>query len=305
MQAGVKRRALLVRLMGLAWSVSMTPGAHAVMAGAAEGAEADSPQRRVDPNTTDSPWAGVGALLNGSGVFGGVLISPRHVLTAAHVVAGAAAESVVYVLNAGGDTSHRLAAAGVHVHPEFRSAAAGQVMEHDIAIVELREPASGHLPVYALLEAPLRVGQRISFIGYGGSGLGSEGVSVAASASVKRVGSNRIDQFVFARDNADRRIGFLFDFDGPALDTNVIGPSVFSNGSLGNRLESTFAGGDSGSPSFARDRRGRWVVIGVNTFVGQSPGRPPGTFGSIAGGMLVSAYLPWIRTIVPEVATVR
>lgn len=305
MRAGVSRRALLSGLAGLAWTAAATRSAHAVMAGAADGEAADSPQRRVDPNTIDSPWAGVGALLNGGGVFGGVLISPRHVLTAAHVVAGATAERVVYVLNAGGDASQRLAAANVHVHPEFRGAAAGQLMEHDIAIVELREPAGEQVPVYALLEAPLRVGQRFWFVGYGSSGLGSEGVSVAASAGIKRVGSNRIDQLVFARDNADRRIGFLFDFDGPTLDSNVIGPPVVSNGSLGNRLESTFAGGDSGSPSFARDRHGRWVVIGVNTFVGQAPGKPPGTFGSIGGGMLVSAYLAWIRALVPAVATVR
>ncbi len=282
----------------------MPGSAWAVMAGSPEGEVDDSPQRRVDPNTAHSPWRGVGALVTSAGVFGGVLIAPRHVLTAAHVVANASLDSLAYVLNAGGDASQRIDGARIHVHPEFRGSAAGQLMEHDLAIVELHEAVEQNVPAYPLLNAPLRVGQRIAFVGYGASGFGGEGVRVAAAPTVKRVGANRIDQFVFARDNADRRIGFLFDFDGPELESNLIGPPVVSNATLGNREESTFAPGDSGSPSFARDRHGRWIVIGINTFIGHGAGKAPSTFGTLGGGMLVSAYIEWIRAVVPGVTTV-
>lgn len=300
-----RRRAALRLIAAVAAAGASVRPALGVMAGTADGELGDSPERRVDPNTTHSPWAGVGALVTASGVFGGALISPRHVLTAAHVVANAATENVTYVLNFGRDASQRLAASSIHVHPEFRGAGAGQLIEHDIAVVGLREAAAEGVPIYPMLAAPLQAGQRIVFVGYGSSGFGEAGVSVGAAAHIKRVGANRIDQFIPARDNADRRIGFLFDFDGPALDSNVIGPPVGSNGSLGNRAESTFAGGDSGSPSFVRDRRGRWIVMGVNTFVGQAPGKAPGVFGSIGGGMLVSAYLDWIESVASEAGTLR
>ena len=49
---------------------------------------------------------------------------------------------------------------------------------------------------------------------------------------------------------------------------------------LGNAVESTFAGGDSGGPSFLCDGGsgyecvgGRWVVTGINTFVTTPAGR--------------------------------
>lgn len=62
------------------------PEAGAIVGGAAP----DSPAARVDPNTTTSPWAGVGSVRVNGGVYSGALIGRRYVLTAAHVVAGAA-----------------------------------------------------------------------------------------------------------------------------------------------------------------------------------------------------------------------
>src|SRR5262245_59356681 len=61
-----------------------------IMASYLKGTPADSPAKRVDPNTTESPFAGVGSILvttaKTSFIGTGTAIGPRHILTAAHVV---------------------------------------------------------------------------------------------------------------------------------------------------------------------------------------------------------------------------
>src|SRR5262245_57219051 len=61
-----------------------------VMAGELNGLPGDSPAERIDPNSPESPFAGVGSIqvLSTRGRFTGTAtaIGPRHILTAAHVV---------------------------------------------------------------------------------------------------------------------------------------------------------------------------------------------------------------------------
>lgn len=49
------------------------------------GAPPDSPAARIDPNTTSSPWSGVGSVVVNGAPYSGVVVAPNFVLTAAHV----------------------------------------------------------------------------------------------------------------------------------------------------------------------------------------------------------------------------
>lgn len=262
------------------------PPAHAVVGGAG-----------VDPPGADSPWAGVGAVDTGKGHYTGALIGPRHVLTAAHVVKGRPAEDIVFHLNLAEGRSLPLCARAVHVHPGFRGVKpnAGGVWFDDLAVVELAEPAPAGVPVYGLYVEFLLIKSMIAFVGYGRAGDGKRGAHLPGDRHTRRVGYNRIDALV--RDSGEERPkAFLFDFDGPDYSSNVFKPDQPINASLGPDMEATFAGGDSGAPVFVFDQ-GAWKIAGVAAFVlGREGGK--GLFGSLGGGMLVPAYLDWIRSVI-------
>ncbi len=262
---------------------------YAIMAGGPP----DSPAARVDANTTTSTWSGVGSVkVNGVG-YSGVAIGRYHVLTAGHVVKGAAPANVSYVLNYGANSSHNIPAAAIFPHPNFISFNSPN-LNNDIAIVELAEPIPEGVPIYELNTVALATGTTLTLVGYGASGNGSIGVTVGAVETVKRVGSNQADAFILDDNGSGKNEIFYFDFDGGGV-TNQLGGT-----SLGNSIESTLASNDSGSPSFIQ-RNGRWLVAGINTFIFTFPNGPmtAGTFGTGGGGQLVDAYIDWIRTIVP------
>jgi len=247
----------------------------------------DSPAARVDPNTTTSPWAGVGSVRVNGGVFSGALIGRRYVLTAAHVVAGAAATSIRFNLNFGGALTHDIAAVARYVYPDYNGFS-GSNPNNDIAIIELQEEVPAGVPIYALQRSPLASGSVLWLVGYGASGSGDSGVTVAASASVKRVGRNRADQFRADDQGSGSQEVYYFDFDGGSA-ANYMGGTT-----LGNNVEATLAGGDSGAPAFIAS--GGWKLAGVNTFVGAFENGPTtaGVFGSAGGGQSVAAYAAWI-----------
>ena len=111
-----------------------------------------------------------------------------------------------------------------------------------------------------------------------------------------RVGSNALDMFEVDDDCPRRchRSGALevykYDFDAPDGSSGVMGGS-----SLGNDLETTVLGGDSGSPAFVL-HDGELVIGGISTFV-LGPASDFGLFGTIGGGMLVSAYADFIDSV--------
>jgi hypothetical protein len=282
-----RRDALLLLVI----CVSMPSRALAIMAGAPP----DSPQARVDPNTADSPWAGVGSLIVNGSPYSGVVIGPLHVLTAAHVVSDPARAR--FRLNLGGSAAYTIAVRSVHRHPGFKNFDARHPRD-DLAVVVLAEPVPKGVPIYPLHHGDITPGAVLTFVGYGASGHGDTGVTIGANPGVKRVGRNNAD--AFAQDAFGIKRAFVFDFDATGAENALGGQG------LGNAQESSFAGGDSGGPSFLCEggsgedcAGGRWVVAGINTFVTGPRGQPAkvGVFGSLGGGMVVSAYVDWIEGV--------
>jgi secreted trypsin-like serine protease len=273
--------------------------AHALMAGAPDGSPADSPQMRVDANTADSPWAGVGSIVISGKIFSGALISPRHVLTAAHVVHGVQPGGVNFNLNAGGNLSHQFSASAIYVNPGYQGFLPSNdgVVHDDLAIIELNQAVPLDIPVYSLHETALAPATELHFVGYGASGSGAGGAFVGGSSSVKRIGANVADLMLVDDDGGPQAEVFVFDFDGPTPSSNRLGGI-----SLGNATETTFGVGDSGLPAFVMGDGG-WEIAGVGTFVANLGGvsLPAGSFGTGGGGMLVSAYADWIHTTVTPV----
>lgn len=266
-------RAVVPLLLGLA-----APAGQAVVGGTG-----------IDPNTHQSPWAGVGAVETGNGHFSGALIGPRHALTAAHVVAGRPVAQVAFRLNRG-DAAAALPARAIHVLPAYRGPGGKGIWHDDLAIIELAQPAPAGTPVYGLHDGIPARGALIAFVGYGQGGDGSAGANLPARPGDKRVGYNRME-VLRGKPGAERPDVFLFDFDPPAGDATQAGMRA----AVGEGREANFAGGDSGAPVFVF-AAGAWRIVGVAAFVTGSPERA-GRFGSVGGGMLVAAHLDWIRRV--------
>ena len=192
--------------------LALTGSSHALMAGAAP----DSPAARIDPNTGASAWTAAVSISIGSGVYSGVVVAPRFVLTAAHVAAGSAPAAVSVQINVSA-TPVVIGARAISIFPS------ADFPYDDLALIELSSavPANVHIPpVYA---APLPSGQVVTLVGYGSSGYGDAGPTVGGLAGVKRTGRNVVDAVTTTVDSSGRSsLFYLFDFDG-AQGNGLIG----------------------------------------------------------------------------------
>ena len=298
-KASLLRHGALVAVLSILLAVGE---AGAIVGGTPDGTPPDSPEKRVDPNTTTSPWAGVGSLTvfragseEASGNFTAAAIDAWHVITAAHVVAGVAPHDIRFNLNYGGDLSHQIRAQAIIVHPYYAGFVPdkkSQLVHDDLAIVRLSTSLPFGVPFYRVRAAPLPRATVLTLVGYGAGGDGVKGAYVPASPSVKRVGRNVIDRVVADNGGRPHYEMFLYDFDGPDRTSNRMGGP-----SLGNDIEAVVAGGDSGSPVFVPGRGGAWQLVGINTFV--SPrGQGVERFGSIGGGVLLYSYAEWVDSVI-------
>lgn len=198
--------------------------------------------------------------------------------------------NVTFNLNYGSNLTSQIAASSITPHPDFTGFNSPSVND-DLALIRLSQPVPAGVPIYSLASADMVAGStRITLIGYGQSGTGTSGYTVSPSFSVKRRGENMVDAF-YGQDDSSRSAAnevFRFDFDGPKPGTNKMGGR-----SLGNNVETTLGGGDSGGPSFILSG-GRYVLAGVNTF---TQGFTAPKFGSLGGGINIYPYLPWISSV--------
>ena len=270
-----------------------------IAAGDPNGTPSDSPANHVDPNTTTSPYAGVGSVYmqtsRGGYIGSAAAISPTHILTAGHNVdmdsngqVDVATGNFSFFLNYGGDLTHRIYAKTIHLHPDY-TGFSNPTVNDDIAVIELSEPLPAGVPYYPLFTDNFVGGTEITMVGYGTSGDAVNGYYINPEFDVKRVGWQNADVSYADDEGAGLPEVFRFDMDGA-------GYNFMGGGSLGNDVESHIGGGDSGGPSFVIDAAGELAIFGVNTFsFGYYQAAPK--FGSGGGGMIVSAYSDWIGGI--------
>lgn len=277
-----------------------------IVAGSSNVTPSEAPSSRVDPNTTSSPYAGIGSLYVAVGsstyIGTGTPLTPHHILTAAHVLdidgdgaPDCAPGAVTFVLNYGASPSHLIGASALYVHPAYNGHATNA--NDDIAIVELSSPLPSGVPLYDIVRTTLVYQTEVTLTGYGRSGYGDIGYTTAPSYYVKRSGTNYIDGIWSWDDESTNPVFEVWygDFDAPDGSVGFVGGA-----SVGNQLETTLGGGDSGGPGFIWEG-GVPYVVSVNTFTFTGTTNAP-LFGSGLGGMHVPAYAGWIDSVtgIPE-----
>jgi hypothetical protein len=320
------------------------------------GAPPDSPAARVDPNVTTSPFTGVVSINirytppggpQQSFICSGTAISPFMVLTAAHCVDPLDNGQVIDITQMGNDVrvvvnddpffnpaTDLITASQVTIHPDYDGfgicpdGTFGCVND-DLAIIRLSQALPDTVQIYRLADEEIAPGTEFTMVGYGTSGNGINGYTVAPNFFVKRVGGNVYDLFD-NDDEANFAPGspsevWYYDFDGTKnglfRDTWCLIPEIsVCSAYLGNTVETHLGGGDSGGPSFVRSWTGEYFLAANNTFganvrwgpdgIGCTPGLPcdvtRGDFGDVGGGILLHSYLSWIRITaeIPEPQTI-
>lgn len=292
------------------------------------GAPPDSPAARVDPNTPGSPYSGVVSInirYDGlSFICSGALVGRRSVISAGHCVDTDGNGTVInlntpgadvrVVFNSDGNINALMSAVAVTINPDyagFGNCPAGVnsfCVNDDVAVITLGADAPASAKVYKVAANPLLTGQRIIMAGYGTSGNGVDGFTVAPSFTVKRSGENYAD--LFDRDDEQEFNGgpnevYYADFDGAGVDTfcDLFGVCTPV---LPNNREAGIGGGDSGGPAFVA-MYGELMLAANNTFTGRFSGQVPGTFGTYFGGVVMGSYADYLQsatngdiTFVPE-----
>lgn len=283
----------------------------------------DSPDLRIDLNTTTSPFAGVGSIFadnDPSDPLGIICtatpISKDQVITAAHCfdLSGADGRSDVlpqnaqFILNFGGDLTHVIPAESIWIHPDYHGSQ-GLAVADDIAIMKLSQPLPDGVPIYPLANPDWLAISPVILAGYGESGDGVDGYYVDPEFNVKRTGANLLE-YAELDDEGGSQIEVVawdFEYEGDPDRYDVFGIPF----ALPNDLESMLGGGDSGGPGFLLnpddDTDLTLYLAIINTFSFWYDGVPDhdveGKFGSGSGGVWLNAeYQAWLRTV-PEAST--
>jgi hypothetical protein len=223
-----------------------------------------------------TPQAAVGSLAVNGQLFSAVRVGPKQVLTAAHIVAGAAPAGVVLRSPLGGGRA--IAALAVSVHPGYTASATGRpptdpAVQSDLAIVHLEAEPPTEMPVAAIYPGDIAA-RLLELVSHGGS------------TTLQRSGENRVER-VFA--SAQGQPGsYLFVVDDPPTAPATAAP---------RSREAGLADGDSGSAAFVRGADGRWQLAGINTYRVQLRSAT-GTPAAAGGGVVLAPHARWIEDVV-------
>ncbi|KAK7072917.1 Transmembrane protease serine 13 [Halocaridina rubra] len=215
------------------------------------------------------PWMVSLRLFWGLHFCGGFLVTPSHVVTAAHCVALLKEEKAllrVYAGTQGKDANTTVVSQirTIIIHPKFRRKSA---FDSDIAILVLREPLEFDDSISAIclpLREP-RMKQNVVAIGYGKT---SEKAKFF-SPVLRHVNIEVLDP---------TQCGTYEEL----VEGTMICAGILQGGK-------DACSGDSGGPLMSEDEDGIWEAIGIISF-GEGCGRPnkPGVYTNIV------RYVPWI-----------
>lgn len=222
-------------------------------------------------------------LVDSAGSGSGVLITPRWVVTAAHVVANAKPAALIVQIG-----NNRFRVGRIVIHPEYSKHSGFSRTAFDQALLQL-EGASTTAP--ARIDARLpELNALVTMVGYGVGGAGARD-----TAGTLRAAHNRIDQIggmMRTIPLANNLLLMDFDTAQPGI-ANTLGSGT------PEPLEGIASGGDSGGGLFVH-RDGEWYLTGTfsvsSVSVAASVSRNfAGSFNIFVG---IAANRGWIESVV-------
>lgn len=276
----------------------LTPSSYALIVGDNVGNNTDSPTLHIDQNSCDSPWVGAVSLEINQGIYSGVVIGKRWVLTAAHVAKGAQnTPQNIHIFVPCNETERR--GERVFIHPQYQQTTMQSIPLYDLALIRISEPLPVTMPIPSVNFEMIEQSTEAILLGYGASGNAGDKQLLAASKRIKLKGKNSLDTILI--DDQSRLLAYQYDFDGPDQSSNYLGGLT-----LGNRRETEVAPGDSGGPLFVMTNQNQPVLVGINTFrmsfsrgtFQQAPAPPD--FGSGGGGVFLNGAADWLLRLVPD-----
>jgi len=222
-------------------------------------------------------YAPVGTFVNSWGYTGsGTLIAPDWVLMTAHELI--AASSGTFTIDGMSYTSTQLI-----MNPNWSN---GSVFNgYDLGLVHLSSPVVGVTPA-TLYTGSSEMGQVGTYVGYGLTGTGLTGYQRTPD-NLKRAFQNVIDG-----DFGNPSVLLGSDFDNP----HTTADSLWGDATP-LPLEGCVAPGDSGGGVFVTVDSQTYLA-GVIAFVAATDGSANADYGDLSGSGRVSAFAPWIDSIV-------